>query len=87
MQFRQILVQNQRIERITPTTLVVGVDIAKEHHVAHAINFRGIVVTTRALRLANSRSGFEQFVARLRAFQAAHGTTDVMIGMESTGHY
>ena len=34
--------QNQRITRITEQTLVVGADIAKETHVARAIDFRGI---------------------------------------------
>ncbi|NMP23302.1 IS110 family transposase, partial [Sulfobacillus harzensis] len=87
MQSKQILAQNQRIERITATTLVVGVDIAKERHVAQAMNFRGIVLTSRALAFANTRAEFEQFVARLRDIQMAHGMTDVVVGMESTGHY
>lgn len=87
MQSKQILAQNQRIERITATTLVVGVDIAKERHVAQAMNFRGIVLTSRALAFANTRADFEQLVARLRDIQMAHGMTDVVVGMESTGHY
>ena len=87
MHSKQILAQNQRIERITPATLVVGVDIAKERHVAQAINFRGIVLTSRAMVFANARPEFEQFVARLRDIQTVHGMTDVVVGMESTGHY
>ncbi|MDQ0901198.1 hypothetical protein [Paenibacillus sp. V4I7] len=31
--------QNQRVERISTTTLVIGIDIAKEKHAAQAINF------------------------------------------------
>ncbi len=36
--------QNQLIERISDSHLVVGVDIAQHIHVARAVNFRGIVV-------------------------------------------
>jgi transposase len=32
MKSRLIKAQNQRVERITPSTLVVGIDIAKENH-------------------------------------------------------
>jgi len=60
MHSKQILAQNQRIERITRATLVVGVDIAKERHVAQAINVRGIVLTSRAMVFANARPEFEQ---------------------------
>jgi hypothetical protein len=49
MKFKQINGQNQRIERISPTQLVVGIDVAKETHVAEATNFRGIVLAKRHL--------------------------------------
>lgn len=41
MPSKQILAQNQRIECITPTTWVLGADIAKEWHVSQAMTFRG----------------------------------------------
>lgn len=87
MQSTQIAQQNQRLERITPTTLVVGIDIAKDRHVAHAINFRGMVLTTRDVAFANTQSGFVQLHEHVQALQAAHAMTDVLVGMESTGHY
>jgi transposase len=34
--------QNQRIQQITDATIIVGADIAKQTHVARAIDFRGI---------------------------------------------
>jgi transposase len=43
MKFKQIDTQNQRVEKITTSHLVVGIDMAKEIHVAQATNFRGIV--------------------------------------------
>jgi transposase len=38
MKPRLIKAQNQRVERISTTTLVVGIDIAKEKHAAQVIN-------------------------------------------------
>ncbi len=49
MKFKQTDGQNQRIERISTSHLVVGIDIAKETHVAQATNFRGIVLSKRHL--------------------------------------
>ncbi|KRE44248.1 hypothetical protein ASG85_32915 [Paenibacillus sp. Soil724D2] len=49
MKFKQSDGQNQRIERISTTHLIVGIDIAKETHVAQATNFRGIILTKRHL--------------------------------------
>ncbi|GIN86019.1 hypothetical protein J6TS2_24050 [Heyndrickxia sporothermodurans] len=34
--------QNQLIERISDTHLIVGVNIAQQLHVARAVNYRGI---------------------------------------------
>jgi transposase len=39
MESNPINSQNQRVERISTTTLVIGIDIAKEKHAAQAINF------------------------------------------------
>jgi hypothetical protein len=44
MKSRLVKAQNQRVERISTTTLVIGIDIAKEKHAAQAINFRGFIV-------------------------------------------
>lgn len=42
MKYKQSKKQNQRITRISDKTLVVGADIAKETHVARAIDYRGL---------------------------------------------
>ncbi|MFC5649579.1 hypothetical protein ACFPYJ_10625 [Paenibacillus solisilvae] len=60
MKIKQSDAQNQRIERITTSHLVVGVDMAKETHVAQATNFRGIVLLKRHLSFSNSIEGFEK---------------------------
>ncbi len=58
MKSRLIKAQNQRVERISPSTLVVGIDIAKENHAAQAINFRGVVLTSRAIMIFNTLVDF-----------------------------
>ncbi|NHN35521.1 IS110 family transposase [Paenibacillus agricola] len=87
MKFKQSDGQNQRIERITTSHLVVGIDIAKEFHVAQATNFRGIVLSTRHLKLSNTREGFELFGRWFNDLQRKHQLNNIIIGMEPTGHY
>ncbi|MDQ0876094.1 transposase [Paenibacillus sp. V4I3] len=79
--------QNQRVERISTTTLVIGIDIAKEKHAAQAINFRGIVLTKRPILFSNDLAGFELLEHSIRNLQKMHGMNDFVVGMESTGHY
>lgn len=79
--------QNQRVERISTSTLVIGIDIAKEKHAAQAINFRGIVLTKRPILFSNDLAGFEHLEQSIRKLQKMHDMNDVVVGMESTGHY
>jgi transposase len=79
--------QNQRVERISTSTLVIGIDIAKEKHAAQAINFRGIVLTKRPILFSNDLAGFEHLEHSIRKLQKMHDMIDVVVGMESTGHY
>jgi transposase len=78
--------QNQRIERITEKTLVIGTDIAKSNHVARAFNYRGIELGKRCL-FTNDDNGLNNLLAWANSIQEAHGLTDMMIGVEPTGHY
>jgi transposase len=87
MKSKQIAADNQRIERITTETLVIGIDIAKEKHVAQATNFRGIVVSKRPIEFANSQSGFEYLERSIETLKKTLGMNDIIVGLESTGHY
>lgn len=87
MKSNQISVQNQRVQRITSSTVVVGIDIGKNKHAAQATNFRGIVLTKRAFAFSNSLSGFENLIRHIRKLQQDHGMNNIIVGMESTGHY
>lgn len=77
---------NQRIERMGPTHLLLGIDIAKETHVAAAVNFRGIELGKK-LSFANHRDGFNKLLAWIVDLQKATGLQQLIFGMESTGHY
>jgi transposase len=87
MKFKQTDGQNQRIERISTSHLVVGIDIAKETHVAQATNFRGIVLSKRHLTFSNTIEGFEKLERWIDEIRQKHRLKGLIIGMEPTGHY
>jgi transposase len=60
MKFKSQDKQNQRIENIS-SSLVVGVDIAQETHVARAVSYRGIALGS-PLEFGNHDEGFGRFV-------------------------
>lgn len=78
--------QNQRLLDITDQTLVVGADIAKDTHVARAIDFRGIELGKDCV-FENSRKGLSKLVSWMKALQRQYAKTDIVFGIEPTGHY
>lgn len=78
--------QNKRIMQINEQTLIVGVDIAKEKHVARAQDFRGIEYG-KTLNFANSNKGFCEFFNWFTKLCAEHAKDNIIVGMEPTGHY
>ena len=87
MKFKQSHGQNQRIERITTSHLIIGIDMAKERHVAQATNFRGIVLSNRHLTFTNEQEGFIKLERWMNGLQQKHRLKNLIIGMEPTGHY
>lgn len=86
MKYKQSKKQNQRITQITENTLVVGADIAKETHVARGFDFRGIELGKDCV-FQNDRSGLEKLAMWMKDLQQVHAKTDVIFGIEPTGHY
>jgi len=86
MKFKSSHRINQRIEAISMNHLVVGIDIAKETHVAGAVNARGIQLG-RTLAFSNNVSGFGKLIRWATDLQKAHGLSAVIFCVESTGHY
>lgn len=78
---------NQRIDAITSNHAVVGIDIAKDGHVAQVVDYRNRVLTPRSFAFSNSEAGYEAFWDWIQTVQASHQLTLMRVGMEPTGHY
>lgn len=79
-------IQNEKILQLTDETLIVGVDIAKERHVARAQDYRGIQFG-KALYFENSLEGFQSFMCWMNDLATQQRKNKQIIGMEPTGHY
>ena len=66
-------------------TVTIGIDIGKYTHVAVALMPDGRF--TRTFSIHNTREGYETLLERIRLWKEQCGTGEVIIGMESTGHY
>lgn len=78
---------NQRIERITPQDLIVGIDIAKEVHVAAATNFRGMQQGA-VCSFTNDIAGFKKLIHWVKDLEKSTNLChETIFGMEPTGHY
>ena len=74
----------QRRSAIKPDTLVVGVDVAKFHHVARTMVSGGEI--GRPIEFSNSREGFIALSAEIEARKPTPASA-VIVGLESTGIY
>ncbi|MDQ1000461.1 transposase [Neobacillus niacini] len=86
MNFKMQDKQNQLIERISDTHLIVGVDIAQQLHVARAVNFRGIVVGD-PITFENNEEGFLKLLNWIHDLKRLKSLDAAIVGMEPTGHY
>ncbi|WP_409342688.1 IS110 family transposase [Paenibacillus sp. MBLB4367] len=86
MKFKQRDVQNQRIERISTNHLIIGIDIAKERHVARAVTYRGLEIG-RPVTFENQGEGFGKLLRWIGQLQQQKGLSSLIIGLEPTGHY
>jgi len=77
---------NERITRITATTIIVGIDAAKEIHWARITDYRGVDLSKPA-KVHNSMDGFENLLEKIEKLRTKHGCDQVVIGMEPSGHY
>ena len=55
--------QNAKIEAITETTLVLGIDVGSETHYARAFDYRGIEYSKKPFKFSNTEAGFVTFKA------------------------
>lgn len=57
---------NQKLEAITPSTLIVGVDIAKDLQWARFVDYRGLELG-KAVKFHNDKNGFDSILASIEA--------------------
>jgi transposase len=79
-------IQNQKINQVTNQTLVIGMDIAKRTHYACMVDERGLILK-KSFPVSQSRQGFELFYHQILDAMKQFGKTDIIIGIEPTGHY
>ena len=79
--------QNKKIEAITESTLVIGIDVGSETHYARAFDHRGIEYSKKPFKFSNDEAGFASFKAWILEYKEAHEKDNVVPGMEPTGHY
>lgn len=79
-------IQNQKINQVTQQTLVVGIDIAKRKHFACFVDDRGRVLQ-KSFSILQSSEGFDYFYQRILSAMKEHEKTEVIVGIEPTGHY
>jgi transposase len=78
--------QNHKISQITPSTLIVGIDIAKDKHVARAQDDRGIEFGKRLI-FENRIHGFQTLLDWVERHRKQNNKNHVIFGVEPTGHY
>jgi transposase len=81
------ITKNRRLSEINTTTLIVAIDIGGYEHHARAFDWRGIEQQKKAFKFKNDRYGFESFLSWIERIQWMSGFTEVMVGLEPTGHY
>ena len=78
--------QNEKINQVKESTLVVGIDIGSTTQYARAFDWRGIELG-KVFPFSNSREGFESFKSWMQRLQDKYKKSDVIVGIEPTGHY
>ena len=78
--------QNERINQVKESSLIIGVDIAKAEHVARAQDFRGVEFS-KPITFENTRKGFKKFLSWLEVIKQEQAKEEVLVGMEPTGQY
>ena len=71
--------QNEKINQVKESTLVVGIDIGSTTQYARAFDWRGIELG-KVFPFSNSREGFESFKAWMQHLQDKYKKLDAIVG-------
>jgi len=85
--FKMNYTQNEKIEQVTDSTMVIGVDIGSQIHYARVFDNRGRELTKKVFSFKNDIEGFNTFNLWAENLKTANQKTDILIGCEPTGHY
>ena len=77
---------SHKLEAITPSTLIVGVDIAKTVQWARFTDYRGLELG-KVIKFSNNKTGFESILTSIETTCKLKSLDKVIVGMEPTGHY
>jgi hypothetical protein len=75
---------NQKLEVITASTLIVGVDIAKEIQWARFVDYRGMELG-KAVKFQNNKNGFENILASIETICKNKRLDDVIVVWSQQG--
>ncbi|WP_461207915.1 IS110 family transposase, partial [Clostridium sp. DL1XJH146] len=77
---------NDNIKIIKESTLIVGIDVAKNVHYASASDSRGIQVG-KTISFNNDVEGINNLLKWINSLKLKFNKLDTIIGLEPTGHY
>ena len=70
--------QNQKIEQVTESTLVLGVDIGSSEHYVRAFDYLGRELTKKVFRFSTDINGFNSFYDWVTQICIKHGSADAI---------
>ena len=79
--------KNDKLTFIKDDMLILGCDIGSETHFLRAIDTRGRELSKSALSFDNNLEGFEKALDWATKLAAAYEKTQIVMGLEPTGHY
>ena len=79
--------KNEKLSFISDDMLIVGCDVGSEIHYARAIDTRGRELSKSAFPFSNALEGFQSLLDWSTKIAAANDKTQVVLGLEPTGHY
>lgn len=79
--------QNQKIEAITETTLVIDINVSSKTHYARVFDYRGIEFSKKPLKFSSNEAGFEMLKAWILDIRKKHAKDKIVAEMEPTRYY
>ena len=79
--------KNDKLSFVSEDMLILGCDIGSETHYVRAIDTRGRELSKSAFSFSNTEEGFESMLDWAVKLAAATEKTQIVLGLEPTGHY